>query len=123
MENEKLNFKDIFKKRLYTFTLNLIKIIDSLPKDSVSGVMGKQLLRSSTSIIANYVEGGSASSRKDLINFLTYSLKSANESKVWIALLRDTKRVKGSDVEKILDELIQISKIIASSIIKLKGKK
>lgn len=123
MENDKLKFKNEFKKRLYDWVLNLIQLIDKLPKDSVSDVMGKQLLRSGTSVLANYVEANSASSRKDFINFFTYSLKSANESKVWISLLRDTKRGDFKTMESILEELIEISNILASSILKLKGKK
>ena len=123
MENDKVKFKNEFKKRLYTWVINLIKFIDKLPKDSVSEVMGKQLLRSGTSILANYIEANSASSKKDFINFFTYSLKSANESKVWISLLRDTKRGSPEMLEELLKELIELSNIIASSILKLKGRK
>ncbi len=90
MKNDNVNFKIEFKKRIYNWVLRLIKFIDRLPKDSVCQVMGKQLLRSGTSVLANYVEANSASSKKDSINFFTHSLKSANESKVWICLLRDT---------------------------------
>lgn len=70
MENDSAKFKNEFKKRLYSFVLRLIKFIDRLPKDSACNIMGKQLLRSGTSILANYVEANSASSRKDFINFL-----------------------------------------------------
>ena len=87
MQNDSEKFKNEFKKRLYNWVLRLIKFIDKLPKDSICGVMGKQLLRSGTSIIANYIEARSASSKRDFINFFTYSLKSSNESKVWLTLL------------------------------------
>ena len=62
MENDNAKFKIEFKKRLYNWVLRLIKFIDSLPKSSVTDVMGKQLLRSGTSVLANYVEANSASS-------------------------------------------------------------
>jgi len=123
MENDKSKFKIEFKKRLYVFVLRLVKFIDKLPKNSVSDVMGKQLLRSGTSILANYIEANSASSRKDFINFFTHSLKSANESKVWICLLKDTGRGEKQESEYLLKELTEIANIIASSIITLKGKK
>jgi len=90
MQNDKAKFKDDFKRRLYSFTLRPIEFIDKLPKDSVSVRLSDQLLRSGTSIIANYVEARAASSRKDFTNFLNTSLKSANESKLWFALLRDS---------------------------------
>lgn len=123
MENDKEKFKNEFKKRLYNFVLRLIKMIDRLPKSSVNDVMGKQLLRSGTSILANYVEANSASSRKDFINYFTHSLKSANESKVWLTLLKDTQKVEREEIEWLLKELIEIANIIASSILTLKGKK
>ncbi len=123
MENDRAKFKNEFKKRLYTWVLKLITFIDSLPKDSVCAVMGKQLLRSGTSVLANYIEANSASSRKDFTNFFTHSLKSANESKVWLALLRDTKKGNVREIEWLLKEISEISNVIASGIITLKGKR
>jgi four helix bundle protein len=123
MENDNAKFKNEFKRRMYAWVLRLIKFIDKLPKDSVCNVMGKQLLRSGTSILANYIEANSASSKKDFINFFTHSLKSANESKVWICLLRDTSKGDGKEIDCLLKELVEISNIIASSIITLKGKR
>jgi four helix bundle protein len=119
----KETFKNEFKKRLYGFTLELIKFLDKLPKDNVSIRIGDQLLRSGTSIIGNYIEGQAASSRRDFINFFNISLKSANESKLWFALLRDSGRVKTADLEWYLNELNEIANIFASSILTLKGRK
>ncbi len=112
-----------FKKRLYNLTLKLIEMIDRLPCDSVAKRMGDQLLRSGTSVIANYVEARAASSRKDYTNFFTIALKSANESKLWISLLRDSGRLSEVDSEEIARELEEISNILAASIITLKSKK
>ena len=123
MENDSVKFKNEFKKRLYNWVLRLIKFIDKLPKDSVCYVIGRQLLRSGTSILANYIEANSASSRKDFINFFTHSLKSANESKMWLTLLRDTQKGDQNELKWLLDELIEMANVIASSILTLKGKK
>ena len=117
------DFKKEFKQRLYRFVLKLIEFIDQLSNDNVSKRIGDQLLRSGTSILGNYVEGQSASSKKDFINFFNHSLKSANESKLWLALLRDSKRAKPEQTEWFLKELDEISNIFASSILTLKGKK
>jgi len=123
MQNSSSTFKDDFKRRLYNFTLRLIKFLDTLPNDNVSKRIGDQLLRSGTSILGNYIEGQSASSKKDFTNFFNTSLKSSNESKLWFALLRDSKRVKNKDVEWFLKELGEIANIFASSILTLKGRK
>jgi four helix bundle protein len=123
MQNDNVKFKNEFKKRLYTWVLRLVKFIDKLPKDSVCNVLGRQLLRSGTSILANYIEANSASSKKDFINYFTYSLKSANESKVWITLLRDTEKGNQKELNFLLRELLEMANIVASSILTLKGKK
>ncbi len=123
MENDKEKFKNEFKKRLYNWVLKLISFIDRLPKDSICEIIGKQLLRSGTSILANYIEANSASSKKDFINFFTHSLKSANESKMWLTLLRDTKKGSQDELKELLDELIELANILASSILTLKNKK
>lgn len=78
---EKENFKKEFKKRIYNWTLDLIRMVDDLSKDTSSQIIAKQILRSGTSIGANYIEAQAASSKKDFTNFLHYSLKSAKESK------------------------------------------
>ncbi len=123
MQNDSAKFKNDFKKRLYNWVLRLIKFIDKLPRDSVCGVLGKQLLRSGTSVLANYIEANSASSRKDFINFFTHSLKSANESKMWLVLLRDTNKGDQGELSWLLKELIEVANVLASSIITLKGKR
>jgi len=123
MENDNAKFKNEFKARQYAWVLRLIKYIDKLPRDSVCSVMGKQLLRSGTSVLANYIEANSASSKKDFINYFTHSLKSANESKVWLALLRDTGKGDRNEAEWLLKELTEIANILASSILTMKGKR
>ena len=123
MENDKSKFKKEFKKRLYTFVLRLIEFLDNLPKDNVSKRIGDQLLRSGTSILGNYIEGQSASSKKDFTNYFNTSLKSTNESKLWFVLLRDSKCAKSDEVDWFLKELEEIGNIFASSILTLRGKK
>ena len=123
MQNDKSNFRDEFKRRLYNFVLKLIEFLDRLPKDNVSLRIGDQLLRSGTSVVGNYAEGQAASSKKDFTNYFNNSLKSTNESKLWFALLRDSKRAQPSEVAWFLKELDEFGKIFASSILTLKGKK
>ncbi len=123
MQNDKEKFKESFKRRLYTFVLKLIDFLDKLPKDNVSNRLSDQLLRSGTSILANYIEGQAASSKKEFTNDFQISLKSCNESKVWLALQRDSNRSKPEIVKWFLDELHELSNILASSVLTLKGKR
>ncbi len=120
MPSDRVKFKKEFKERVYRLSLRLIEFIDRLPKGRASRIIGDQLLRSGTSVGANYVEAQAAASRKDFINYFTYSLKSANESKFWLALLRDSGKADREEADGLLGEVNEISKILASSIVTLK---
>lgn len=123
MKRDNKTFSEDFKKRIYRWILQAIKFLEALSKeDDVSRVIRHQLIRSATSVGANYVEAVAASSKKEFINFLGHSLKSANESKFWLALLRDTKKVEGANIEGLLKELIEISNILGASIRTMRSK-
>lgn len=119
----KNNKKQEFISRIYKYALNIIKYIDDLEKNSQTKILSDQLLRSGTSVTANIVEAQSASSKKDYINFYNHSLKSANETKLWICLLRDSNKADKQESNKLLDETKQIANIIASSILTMRGKR
>ncbi|MCK4385011.1 MAG: four helix bundle protein [candidate division Zixibacteria bacterium] len=124
MKNHNSKPKTDTKKRAYLHALEVIKFLDQLPKHDLScQVIAKQLIRSSTSIGANIIEAHASSSKKEFTNFFHHSLKSANESKFWLCLLRDSGKVKKGLVKPLLAETEELAKILASSILTLKGKK
>jgi len=104
--------------------LELIKAIDDLnQKDLSVQVIARQLLRSGTSIGANVVEAQAASYKKEFANFLNHALKSANESKFWLALLRDSGKAEREVVDRLLSETKELANILGSSILTLRGKR
>jgi len=121
--NSENSTKEEFKRRLYHLILDIIHFIEKLPENRTTRIIGDQFLRSGTSILGNYIEGRSASSKKDYTNFFSHSLKSANESKVWLAILKDTNYGDKAEAERLLRELNEVSRIFAASILTLKGKK
>lgn len=123
MSEANFSKSEAFKRRLYQFVLRLIRFIEKLPQNRTTRIIGDQLLRSGTSILANYIEGKSASSKRDYINFFNHSLKSANESKVWLSILKDLSYGEKKETGWLLNELNEISRIFASSILTLKGKR
>lgn len=123
MQNDREKFKNEFKDRLYKFVLRLIKFLSSLPRNPLTTVMIDQAMRSGTSILGNFIEARASSSRKEFTNYFQYSLKSANETHVWLMLLKDTGNGDKVEVEYLLRELQEISNIFASSVLKLKGRK
>jgi four helix bundle protein len=123
MQNDSLKFKIEFKNRLYAWVLRLLRFLATLPVSSITKVLIDQLIRSGTSILGNYSEARASSSRREFTIFFQHSLKSANESEVWLALLRDTENGDKKEIAYLIHELDEISKIFASSILSLKGKK
>jgi len=121
--NDRERFKKEFARRIHNFILDLIKFIDSLDKkDSTCKIIGEnQLLRSGTSMGGNYFEAQSASSKNDFANYFRISLKSANETKFWLILLRDAGKCEREVANNLLNELAEISSILAKSIKTIKN--
>lgn len=118
--------KEEFKSRLFSYVIKLIKFLGSLSKDIVTREIISQLMRSGTSIGANYFEAQSASFRKDYINYFTHSLKSANETKFWLNVCLESKLVpeeKILDCKWLLCETNELARIFASSIVTMKKQK
>ena len=114
--------KDL-KERAYSFSLTVFKFIDDETKDhKIYYSMIDQLIRCSTSIGANIIEASSASSRKDFIKFYEIALKSANETKYWLCLFRDGMKCEKERTNIVLNEAVELSKILASSLLTLKDK-
>ncbi len=105
-----------FKQRIYFFTLKLIEFIDLLPKDEVSKKINDELFKNGTSVISKFIESSAALTKKDLTNSTIEAIKFANETKLWMALVRDSKRAKSEKVKWFLEELDEISKALAESI-------
>lgn len=114
--------RDTLRERCYTFGLAVIRLSDTLPNKRSSWVIGDQLLRSATSIGANVVEARASSSRLEFKKFYEIALKSANETIYWLALLKDSKLADAAKINALSDEAVQLSRMLGSSVIKLKRK-
>lgn len=98
MQSYNPKLKSDLKQRCYRFSLNLINLLDTLPKNRASKTISDQLIRSGTSIGANIVEATASSSRLEFKKFHEIALKSANESKYWLSLLQDSQKVDTMDL-------------------------
>jgi len=124
MQNNSSKCKTDLRKRVYLYAIDIIRFIDILDKKDFSvQVIIKQLLRSATSIGANIIEAQAGSTKRDFTNFFNYALKSANESKFWLGLLRDSGKANADRVNRLLQETTELSNILGSSILTLKGKR
>ena len=122
MQNYNSKFKIDLKTRCYKFSLAIISFIDALPNKRAVWIIADQLLRSAMSIGANLIEGSAASSRLEYKKYYEIALKSANETKYWLCLLRDSKLAQEEDAQRLLDEATELANMLAAGVLKLKHK-
>ncbi|MBI4427175.1 MAG: four helix bundle protein [Candidatus Magasanikbacteria bacterium] len=117
-KSDREEFKKQLKARIYNWTVRLTKharkIIKNLPNELHSII--DQLIRAGTSVCANYVEAQGSPTTKDFRNFLSYALKSCNESKYWLSLIKDSKIDEGEELKWLIKEGIEISNILGKSV-------
>jgi four helix bundle protein len=121
-QNHNSKIKNEFMERCYFFSIAIINLTKELPEKRVYWTVSDQLVRSATSIGANIIEGKSASSKKDFIKYYEIALKSANETKYWLGLLRDALDADKARVNILMKETTELAKILAASLITMKGK-
>ena len=122
MQNCNSKFKTDLKLRCYKFSLDIIALADMLPSKKSAWIIIDQLIRAATSIGANLVEARAFSSRLEFKKFYEISLKSANECKYWLCLLRDSKLADKEKIEKLLAEVTELSNMLAKAVLTLKKK-
>jgi len=121
---EKNRLKQEFKLRLYKYIIRLLKFLVKLPNNLIIQETKRQLTKSGTSMGANYFEAEAASSKKDFQNYFHISLKSANESKFWLAVIRDANLCPNNllaELEYLLKETKEIANILAKSLMTMKS--
>ena len=106
---------DELRARTRAFSLRVVKLVQSLPKNMVSDVLGKQVLRSATSVGANYRAVCRAQSDAMFISKLSIVVEEADETVYWLELIRDAGLIKAELLAELLDEAEQILKIMAAS--------
>ena len=122
MQNCNSKFKTDLKLRCYKFSLEIISLTDGLPNKRSSWIITDQLIRSATSIGANLIEARASSSRLEFKKFYEIALKSSNETKYWLCLLRDANLTDKEKIEKLLLEVNELSNMLAKAVITLKKK-
>jgi len=110
------------KRRTKTFALRIIKMYCALPKRTESQVIGKQILRSGTSVGANYAEADNARSRAEFISKMGDSLKELSETKYWLELLTEADIVKPAKLDPLMNEARELTAIFATIIAKSRAR-
>jgi len=104
-------------ERTYKFALRVIKLVSSLPRTAIGEVLGRQVLRSGTSIGANVEEAFGATSKREFTYKLNIAFKEAKETHYWLRLIRDVGLVPAKRIDLLIQEALEIKLILAKSIV------
>lgn len=113
--NTSIEFKEAFKARTKQFALRIIKLFQALPKTEEARILGKQLLRSATSVAANYRAACRARSAREFFSKLSIVVEEADESLFWLELLAEADIMTQKRLQSLTDEATEILKITATA--------
>ena len=111
-----------FKGKTKQIALRIIRLVESLPNTNTAQIIGKQLLRSATSVGANYRAACRGKSTADLINKLSIVEEEADESLYWLELLEESNLVKETKLIELKKDMNEIVAMIVASIKTLRSK-
>jgi len=115
--------EEMFKQRTKNFALAVIGLVDKLPKNRITDVIGGQLLRSATSVGANYRAACRGRSAADIISKLGIVEEEADESIYWMELLIESGMMDKQDIQNIMTEANEILAMTVASIKTLRNRK
>jgi four helix bundle protein len=110
-----MNSEDL-KKRTKAYALRVIRLVEALPKNETCRILGRQLLRSGTSVGANYRAACRAKSQSDFISKMDTVEEETDETLFWMELLSESGLVNASCMTELAAEGEEILKITVASI-------
>lgn len=103
------------------FALGIIRLYAGLPNQTMEQCLGKQLLRSGTSVGAHLSEGKRSRSRAEIISKTEVALQELEESVYWMKLLRDSRAEPTDDLTSLMQEANELTAILVVGVNRLKG--
>jgi len=120
---EKVEFAELLRSRTKDFALRVIKLFQNLPKNDEAKIIGKQLLRSSTSVAANYRASCRARSDAEYYAKICIVVEEADESLFWIEILSDANIMSENKLASLKKEITELLSIFSKTKSSLKPKK
>ena len=103
------------KRRTKQFAIRIVKLFRSLPRSEEARIIGRQMLRSGTSVAANYRAVCRSRSKAEFIAKVGVVVEEADETVLWLELLVDTETVRASRMTKLIAEANELLAIFAAS--------
>lgn len=119
MDNGQFKKRDILE-RTFKFGVRVVRFVAILPKTPAGYALANQVVRSSTSIGANLEEAQDALSKRDFVHIMTISLKESRETYYWLKVLRESELVTSKEIDSLLQENLEIVKILTTIVKKSK---
>jgi four helix bundle protein len=113
--SDKIDFAEAFRNRTKKFVVDNIRFYKTLPKTEEAKIIGRQLLRSASSVGANYRAACRARSQAEFHAKLSIVVEEADESTFCMEVLIEAEIVKQADLISLLDQANQILKIVSAS--------
>ncbi len=109
------------QERTKQFALRVIKLVEALPKTMTGEVLGKQVLRSATSVAANYRSACRGRSKAEFIAKVGIALEECDESQLWLELIVDSGLLPQARVAELLKEADELTAIFVATLRTAKG--
>ena len=104
--------------RIYQFVLRVLKLIKKVPKTPENTVIIYQITKSATSMGANDREADGVTTKNDFVHKYSIVRKEAKETDYWLCLIRDTNNTFYEEATELIEECLEITKIVSSIIYK-----
>src|SRR2546423_1584789 len=108
--------------RTTAFALRIVKLFSALPKTTEAQVLGKQLLRSGTSIGAHYREAKRAKSNSDFISKIEGALQELDETCYWLELIEKSGIISARRLASLRTEAVELTRILVTAVKRVKEK-
>ncbi len=104
------------RTRTKAFALRILRLYSSLPRKTEAQVLGKQVLRSGTSVGAHYREAKRARSNAEFVSKMESGLQELEETVYWMELLAESKIVESSKLQALFQEAEELTSILVASV-------
>ncbi len=108
-------FNELFRRRTKKFASDVIIYCNSLPQTAATRVIVYQLVKSSTSVAANYRAACRARSRAEFYSKMSIVVEEADESQLWLEIINDAQIDIGAERERLEQESLEIVKVCAKA--------
>jgi len=113
--DKNFEFRKEMQHRTKQFALRIVRLFQALPATDEARIIGKQLLRSATSVGANYRAACRARSSKEFYSKLSIVIEEADESMFWLEILGESGIIKSTLLQDIIHETEEIIKILVAA--------